>query len=356
MQPNKESENRYEEVFGLTFSMYSKEEFLEFMHPFVVRFERNGLDPRAMFEGKTCLDAGCGNGRGSLFMLSNGAAHVSCFDYSATNVESATRFLTEFGYDNFDTALGSLEQLPFPDQHFDFVWCNGVLMHTKRPNACLDEITRVLKVGGRSWQYLYGAGGVYWRVIHHLREMMKPVQVQTCIDHLKLYRYETRYLAEYIDDWFASHLRTYTIEDMRRAYLTRGYGEVLLLPHGMDYDTSHRRNKATSDLELDYMGEGDLRWLLTKDEHGKTEGFQLNEGEYGSNYQWPKCMGEVDSIFKAAAAEAMPAWARVAMAARIQRQLRIMLYDQTGSFDLKTFLDYTKESIGLAQKLSAGQS
>lgn len=38
--------------------------------------------------------------------------------------------------------------IPFPDAHFDFVWCVNVIDHTAHQNDLLDEIWRVLKPGG----------------------------------------------------------------------------------------------------------------------------------------------------------------------------------------------------------------
>ena len=75
-------EKKYEQVYGDTFAMYSVEEIKEFIEPFEIRFKRNGINPKKLFKDKNCFDAGCGNGRGALFMLMNGAKHVTCYDYS----------------------------------------------------------------------------------------------------------------------------------------------------------------------------------------------------------------------------------------------------------------------------------
>ncbi|MDA7977440.1 MAG: methyltransferase domain-containing protein [Pirellulales bacterium] len=39
-------------------------------------------------------------------------------------------------------------KLPFPDEHFDYVWSNAVLEHVRYPWKVAAEITRVLKPGG----------------------------------------------------------------------------------------------------------------------------------------------------------------------------------------------------------------
>ena len=96
-------------------------------------------------------------------------------------------------------------------------------MHTERPNRCLKEIARILKRGGRSWIYVYGSGGVYWRSVQHFRSMLNEVEVRECIGALQLLRYETRYVAEFIDDWFATHLRSYTHTDFSAALTHAGF-------------------------------------------------------------------------------------------------------------------------------------
>lgn len=43
------------------------------------------------------------------------------------------------------------ENLPFVDDSIDFVVCNAVLEHVKEPQKIIDEIYRVLKIGGRTY-------------------------------------------------------------------------------------------------------------------------------------------------------------------------------------------------------------
>lgn len=162
-------ESEHEAVYGKSFALYDKEEMVKFTDFFRQRFKANGIDPKVVFPGKRCIDAGCGNGRGTLFMLENGAKHVASVDISPTNIESTERNCRTFGFDAFDTRFVSLEQLPFADEEFDFVWCNGVVMHTANLDASLFEISRVLRIGGESWIYVYGPGGVYWYLVDAFR-------------------------------------------------------------------------------------------------------------------------------------------------------------------------------------------
>lgn len=44
------------------------------------------------------------------------------------------------------------ETLPYPDNHFDFVYCYTVLEHTQHPIRCIDEMIRVVRSKG--WIYI----------------------------------------------------------------------------------------------------------------------------------------------------------------------------------------------------------
>lgn len=339
-------ERRYEIVFGETFALYSREGYLEFMEPFKVRFERNGL-PLDIFRGKRCLDAGCGNGRGSLFMLTGGAAHVTCMDYSHKNIESATRFLTEFGHTNFEAMQGTLEKIPFADEEFDFVWCNGVVMHTQHPNQCLAELSRVLRVGGGAWLYIYGSGGVYWRIIQLIRGLVGHIPAETCLQCLRLLYYDTRYVAEFIDDWYATHLRTYTAADLGVRLDELGFSGTTPLKYGMDYDTSHRIHTYGTPGERFLMGEGDLRYLLTKAEHRQAGEHLLLDGEYGSDYAWPESItGQLDPLFAECASLCGSDLKKIAFAAHLQRELRILL-TQANEFMMKDLRELLAKLTGI---------
>ena len=343
------SETKYEQVYGNTFAEYRRSDMDEFIEPLAAPYAANGLNPGALFVGKRCLDAGCGNGRGTLFMASHGAREIQALDFSAINVASTTRFARDYGYDNVTVRQGTIEALPFDTASFDFVWCNGVLMHTAHPNQCIAELARVLKPGGHSWIYVYGAGGIYWRTIQHLRSLMKDIDVSACQPMLKLMRYEPRYVAEFIDDWYAVHLRTYTAADLEARLVAVGFEPPALLPYGVSYDTSHRRAHAGTQVEREMMGEGDLRYLLTKAAAPVSGPAALiDEGEYGSNYRWPASIEAIEPAFAAfRAALGDSAWIRVVAAAHLQRELRLLL-STPGDFNLSAYLDHLKGIAGLA--------
>jgi ubiquinone/menaquinone biosynthesis C-methylase UbiE len=197
MAKNIGKENQHEDVYGKSFALYDHDAMKEFINFFDQRFEINGLDPASIFADKKCLDAGCGNGRGALFMLANGASSVDCVDISQTNIDSTSRNIDQFGFGNYSCHLNSLESLPFPDNTFDFVWCNGVIMHTHNPDKCISELSRVLKNGGKAWIYVYGSGGLYWYCVQRFRKITKDIAPNFCISLLRLLGYSSRYVGEY---------------------------------------------------------------------------------------------------------------------------------------------------------------
>ena len=266
-------------VFGDTFALYDEKSFDEFVAPFYTRLNNNGIN-KDIFRGKRCLDAGCGGGRGSILMAQCGAKEVIGVDFSATNIESCRKRAAQKGFSNMTFHQHSLMELPFEDESFDIVWCNGVLMHTIDPDKGLKEINRVLKKGGHMWLYVYGAGGVYWCMVDWVRSTLKDVDVKDCICQLRIMEMPIRRIAEWIDDWFAGYLRRYTNADVENRLKELGFVNTDRLKFGTIYDTSQRRQGAESD-EINLMGEGDLRYFCKKSRNTIGTNFLLPESPYG---------------------------------------------------------------------------
>ncbi|WKZ36507.1 MAG: class I SAM-dependent methyltransferase [Anaerolineales bacterium] len=249
-------------VYGDTFALYDEKSFDEFLSPFYSRLKANKIDLN-IFKDKRCLDAGCGGGRGSILMAQCGAREVIGVDLSPANIESSRKRAAQKGFTNLTFQQHSLIELPFEDESFDVVWCNGVLHHSENPDQGLREITRVLKKGGYLWLYLYGSGGIYWHVVDWIRETLQDVDVRDCISQLRLMDTPVRRIGEWIDDWFVPHLRRYTVEDVTLRLDELGYKNTQALQFGVQYDTSQRRVQATAN-ELDLMGDGDVRHFCRK--------------------------------------------------------------------------------------------
>src|SRR5260370_31706009 len=97
---------------------------------------------------KHILDAGCGNGRYSKFLLSEADADalITGFDYSRQMLQRARKRLQS---DRVTQVAADLTRLPYPDACFDAIVCGWVLEHLPDPRPGFQELARVLRPGGK---------------------------------------------------------------------------------------------------------------------------------------------------------------------------------------------------------------
>jgi SAM-dependent methyltransferase len=97
---------------------------------------------------KRILDAACGNGRYSHFLLRHADpdALVTAFDLSPRMLLRARRRLRT---GRVTHAVADLTRLPYGDAAFDAVVCGWVLEHLPDPRPGLRELARVLEPGGK---------------------------------------------------------------------------------------------------------------------------------------------------------------------------------------------------------------
>lgn len=141
--------------------------------------------PPSFFEGKTCLEAGCGSfAPGSQNMLAAGAAKVYAMDLNETIFDVAPRELERFK-GHYELKVGSVLDIPFTDGFFDFVICHGVLHAADDPLGGLREICRVTKPGGSIFISVQGVGGFMKAVTKVAHEMYESdPEWKTFIDGL----------------------------------------------------------------------------------------------------------------------------------------------------------------------------
>jgi SAM-dependent methyltransferase len=97
---------------------------------------------------KRILDAACGNGRYSRFLLRNADsdALITSFDLSPRMLHRARARLHS---ERVSHAVADLTRLPYADSSFDAVVCGWVLEHLPDPRLGLRELARVLQAGGK---------------------------------------------------------------------------------------------------------------------------------------------------------------------------------------------------------------
>jgi SAM-dependent methyltransferase len=99
------------------------------------------------------------------------------------------------------------ENLPLPDESFDFILSHEVLEHVEDDRKCVEEMVRVLAFGGRmavftpNRGYLFETHGIYWKDKYHFGNI--PF---------------VNYLPRKYRDRLAPHVRIYSREDMKRLF------------------------------------------------------------------------------------------------------------------------------------------
>lgn len=106
----------------------------------LIPFERLG--------GRRVLDLGCGTGV-DLVRFARGKARVVGVDLSDSAIRLARQ---NVGHQHLRAGLvvADGERLPFPDNHFDYVFAHGVVQYTANGRRLVDEVHRVLKPGAEA--------------------------------------------------------------------------------------------------------------------------------------------------------------------------------------------------------------
>lgn len=118
------------------------------------RYEKLHYLPRvvdfAAYAGKKLLDVGCGVGN-DLSRFAKAGAICTGVDLAPYSIELASSNFAQRGLQiQSEFFVMNGEQLTFPDESFDAVFCHTVLHFTPHPERMVREIHRVLRRGGEA--------------------------------------------------------------------------------------------------------------------------------------------------------------------------------------------------------------
>ncbi|MBI5401576.1 methyltransferase domain-containing protein [Candidatus Wolfebacteria bacterium] len=153
--------NKTGDIYGSLFTNYDDKLFDESVELFFKRHKLWKIDLN-WFKNKICLDAGCGGGRFVVALSMLGAKEVRGIDIGKDAVSAANDRLAAKSLKNAGAQVGSVLDINFPSDYFDYVICSGVIHHTPNPKQAFGELVRVLKPGGKFFLSVYGKGGLKW--------------------------------------------------------------------------------------------------------------------------------------------------------------------------------------------------
>ncbi len=227
------------------------------------RFERNEL-PIAEFQGQKALDAGCGGGRYTVALKKIGFGEVVGIDISKPGLGNCRARLAQKGIEGISYKEGTVLDLPFDDESFDFVFSNGVLHHTRDLVKGIHELLRVLKRGGNGFLYLIeNPGGIYWDVIEILRCVMKDVDFEYARAVFRMLGVPPNRRFFILDHIMAPINIRSTCEEIEGWLREAGASELRRLPRGTDFDRVEQVYQKKPHAEL-IFGMGDQRYLFKK--------------------------------------------------------------------------------------------
>ena len=129
-------------------------------------------------QGGRLLDIGCGWGRWSIAAYKLGYQVVG-IDPSLGAIMAARRVANSLGFD-IKYVVADGRNLPFSNKYFDIIFSYSVLQHLNKQNveACLEEISRILRNGGYSFIQVANKFGI--RSFYHQlkRKFRKPVNFE----------------------------------------------------------------------------------------------------------------------------------------------------------------------------------
>jgi SAM-dependent methyltransferase len=126
------------------------------LHAFIKKLEQQTLETAeerhpiymkaGLKDATYILDVGCGPGGVTKDIANHTNGKVFAIDDSPDMIENAKKVLQ--GLD-IELWIGDAQHLPFKNEIFDIAMCNLVLMWASNPQQVINEMTRVVKKGGK---------------------------------------------------------------------------------------------------------------------------------------------------------------------------------------------------------------
>lgn len=187
--------------------------------------------------GKTFLDAGCGDGA-LLELIAGYEPEIIGIDIS-DSVSIAERRSRQLP--NVTILQADILRPCFATASFDFVWCEGVVIHTPNPSKALEAIGHLVKPGGQLYVWVYPSDNV--SVYQRVRDLLvapyrlpRPILIMLCYSlataMLPLFRISGRKQSigtiafNLFDNLSPRYQWRYTEQEIRRWFGEAGFADL----------------------------------------------------------------------------------------------------------------------------------
>jgi ubiquinone/menaquinone biosynthesis C-methylase UbiE len=208
--------------------------------------------------GRTVLDLGCGSGRYAVALALLGAESVTAVDYQAKSYQRAEEFCKKQALP-VRFAEADILRLPFEDRSFDFVFCNGVLHHTRSWQTALGEYLRVMRRSG--FLFLYATGGFFWTTRRALRPLFQAIPRAYTAAVLEIIGMPANRMI-FMDTWYVPIEEHISRIELESAFARQNVSFLKLMsevPTDLDYAIAQGIPGASI-----VWGEGEHRYLLDR--------------------------------------------------------------------------------------------
>ena len=216
-----------------------------------IRLRRNKV-PLSLIKNKLILDDGCGSGRYSIALKKLGAKKVIGLDKGKGK---------KLKCEGVEFVNGNVLNLPFKNNTFDFVFCNGVLHHTNNTKQGIREIYRVLKPNSYMWLYLVAKSKIFDKIDKiRKKHTLEDSKIFKKIFEVYQFPNQKQFL---LTDILFDKIRHYFTKKGVIKFLERtGFKDIRFLGRGVDFDFNERMYHNPKLRE--WFGDGDLRFIARK--------------------------------------------------------------------------------------------
>ena len=128
------------------------------------------------------MEVGCGTGQLSIYFALGSNNNIVGLDPSIYSLNLAKNFSSKNNITNISFVNADIFDDVLTDEYFDFIWCNGVLHHTKNPYLAFEILVKSLKKNGYVLIGLYNKIGRLRTLIRKYLYKLFGVKILEALD------------------------------------------------------------------------------------------------------------------------------------------------------------------------------